>query len=480
LAKNNLIKNWSYLLFSDISQAIVSFFVFMLLARKLSTENYGALNALMAIASLFSVFSIYFSANQLLTKDITLNPKSSKSTFTIFANVRILSFLLVAIVGSVIFLFNDDYEIQLLPSVLIITSALVIWDLAESIAFGHFVTKITTFLNITGSLTWLVVVLLLPYNSLSLITVIYSYSAIYIFRSIVYLIVVLRKHVVKNISEKTEKTVKGLVFQSLPFLWMRLIATFSSEIPLLILNENSGSAEVGYYSVGNRFVMPITLAVTTGMRALFPFLTKLYYDDQEKFRKKLDTGFSYIFIAGAIIAFLLTTTTEFWLTLLFGNKYSLAALPFNYLAWFGVVLSFDLLLSNVLVAANNQRLLATITTIDILIVFPLLFYGSNFGAEGMAKFKLIGVGICVFYHILVTVFFLKIQLNSIGFITSGLFFISLLIISFLNFPILIQVSVGTLLLVIFYFIPGSALGSIIDPLFDKGFYKLYLKDKLKK
>jgi len=450
----------------------------MFLARKLSTENYGTLNALMAIASFFSVFSIYFSANQLLTKEITLKPKSSKSTFTIFATVRIISFLLVASVGVIIFVFRDDYEIQLLPAALIITSAMVIWDLAESIAFGHFVTRITTFLNITGSLTWLVVVLLLPSNSLSLSTVIYSYSAIYIFRSIVYLIIVHQKFIVLNISEKTEKTIRGVVLLSMPFLWMRLIATFSSEIPLLILNENSGSAEVGYYSVGNRFVMPITLAVTTGMRALFPFLTKLYYDDQEKFRKKLDTGFSYIFIAGAIIAFILTTTTEFWLTLLFGDKYLLAALPFNYLAWFGVVLSFDLLLSNVLVAANNQRLLAIITTIDILIVFPLLFYGSNFGAEGMAKFKLIGAGICVFYHILVTVLFLKIQLNSIGFITSGLFFISLLIISFLNFPILIQVSVGTLLLVIFYFIPGSALGSIIGPLFDKGFYKLYLKDKL--
>ena len=445
----------------------------MFLARKLSTENYGTLNALMAIASLFSVFSIYFSANQLLTKEITLKPKSSKSTFTIFATIRIISFLLIALVGAVIFIFKDDYEIQLLPAVLIITSAMVIWDLAESIAFGHFVTRITTLLNITGSLTWFVVVILLPSKSLSLNIVIYSYSVIYVFRSIVYLIIVHRKFIVLNISEKTEKTIRGVVLLSMPFLWMRLIATFSSEIPLLILNENSGSSEVGYYSVGNRFVMPITLAVTTGMRALFPFLTKLYHDDQERFRKKLDNGFSYIFIAGAIIAFLLTTTTELWLTLLFGDKYLLAALPFNYLAWFGVVLSFDLLLSNVLVAANNQRLLAIITTIDILIVFPLLFYGSNFGAEGMAKFKLIGAGICVFYHILVTVNILKIQLGSIGFITSGLLFMSLLIISLLNISMLIQLVTGSLILVIFYFIPGSALRSIIDQLIGKSFRMLY-------
>jgi O-antigen/teichoic acid export membrane protein len=448
----------------------------MFLARKLSPENYGSLNALMAIAALFSVFSIYFSANQLITKEITIKPKASKSTFIIFAALRVISLLIVAFIGSVIFILKGDYEIHLLPAVIIITSAMVIWDLAESIAFGHFVTKITTTLNISGSLAWLIVVLTLPVQNLNLALVIYSYAAIYVLRSIVYLILVYRKFVVFNILEKTELNIKRIVFHSLPFLWMRLIATLSSEIPLLILNENSGATEGGYYSVGNRFVMPITLAVTTGMRTLFPFLTKLYYDDPIKFRKKLDTGFSYIFIAGAMIAFLLTTTTDIWLTLLFGEKFVLAAKPFNYLAWFGVVLSFDLLLSNVLVAANNQRLLAIITTIDILIVFPLLFYGSTFGAEGMAKFKLIGASLCVFYHILVTVYILKIQLNSTGFITSGLFFTSLLITSLLNISMVFQLVIGFLLVLMFYFIPGSTLGSVIDQVIDTSLRKLHFRD----
>lgn len=52
---NKLLKNWSYLLLSDISQSVINFFVFMLLARKLTPVGYGEFNVILAIVAIFSV-----------------------------------------------------------------------------------------------------------------------------------------------------------------------------------------------------------------------------------------------------------------------------------------------------------------------------------------------------------------------------------------------------------------------------------------
>jgi len=97
---SKLIKNWSYLLLSDISQAVISFFVFMFLARKLNPEGYGTLNALLA-ASLFSVFALNVSTNQVISREITLRPKTTAGIFRIAFPIRMIS-LVIAILALVI------------------------------------------------------------------------------------------------------------------------------------------------------------------------------------------------------------------------------------------------------------------------------------------------------------------------------------------------------------------------------------------
>ena len=63
---------------------------------------------------------------------------------------------------------------------------------------------------------------------------------------------------------------------------MRVVGALGDQVPILLLEDYSGSAEVVFYSVGNRFVLPITIVVATGLRAIFPFMTKLFQEDKEK------------------------------------------------------------------------------------------------------------------------------------------------------------------------------------------------------
>jgi len=467
---SKLIKNWSYLLLSDISQAIISFFVFMFLARKLNPEGYGTLNALLALASLFSVFALNVSANQVISREVTLWPKTTASIFRIAFPIRMIS-LIAAIFALILYeTYLGETNYGLITATALIVAATVLWDLAESIAFGHFVTKFTTVISISASFIWLTIVVLLPARIFNVNLVIWFYACLFIIRGVVYIVLSYTKFVSGN-NDESVINIRTVIIMSMPYLWMRVVGTFSEQIPILLLKGYSGSAEVGYFAVGNRFVMPITLAVTTGLRAVFPFMTKLFQEDKEKFKQKLLEGFTFILLIGASIAAVLTLSSGIWFPMFFGNAYQKAIEVFNYQAWFGVLLCFDLLLSTVLSSTYRQKILAIITTIDIFILFPLLYFGTRFGAEGMALSKLLGVLIIVLYHIIVVIFVLKIKLNSRPFVLSSIYFIILMITSILIMDIVIKIIITGLIIGCYSLIKTSPLRTLLKLVIMK------LKDK---
>lgn len=425
---NKLIKNWAYLLVSDISQSVISFFVFMLLARKLSPEGYGTLNVILALASLFAVFSINFSSNQVVIREVTLHPGSTKQVVKKVTIVRVLS-LVITIMALLVYMFYTGETRTLhIAAISIIIAATLGWDLAESIAFGHFVTKLTTFISISGGIAWFLIIFFLPAAFVNVEIVLMIYAAIFLIRSLVYLGFSFKKYVGVNL-ESAKISFKSILLMSMPFLWIRIMGTFGDQIPILLLRGNSGNTEVGYYALGNRFIMPITIAVSTGLRAMFPFMTKLFQEDKASFNRKLADGFSSVLILGSSIAMLLTITSSIWIPLLFGEAYIKSILPFNYQAWFGVLMCFDMLLANVLAATYRQNALAIIMSVDVLIIFPLMYLGSAHGAEGMAIAKLAGTFLTIVYHVVVVVVMLKARLKSFSFFLSAFYFTVMMVVT---------------------------------------------------
>lgn len=435
----------------------------MFLARKLSPEGFGTLNAVLALASLFSVFAMNLSANQVITREVTLRPDSTNKIFRLVLPIRIIS-LILTIISLIIYQFytgNGNTGLLLATSVIVV--ATLIWDLAESIAFGHFITKFTTLISIAASFCWLLIVMLLPSNKITVEDVTLIYAFILLLRSIVYLGIGYKKLIIPN-KELVAISWKAIFIMSLPYFWMRIVGALGDQVPILLLNGYSGSAQVGFYAVGNRFIMPITLAVTTGLRAIFPFMTKSFQEDKEKFNANLIKGFTIVLILGSTIAMLLTLSSAFFLPLFFGQAYADSVLAFNYQAWFGVLLCFDLLLSTVLSSTYRQKTLAIITTIDVLIVFPLMYFGAQHGAEGMALAKLFGSFIAVFYHIFVVVRVLNVNISNKSFVLSCLYFVVLMLVSIFILNIFIKSLLIVLLIVLYSVFKNSPLRQLYSVL----------------
>lgn len=457
---NKLIKNWAYLLVSDVSQAIITFFVFMFLARKLSPEGFGAFSTIIALASLFSIFSVNLSANMVVTREVTLHPEATNNLFRKVLPIRIFS-LIATIISLIFYLYSstENNGIIVFATSLIVASMLI-WDLAESIAFGHLVTRLTTFISMGASLCWLIIVLLLPSKYINIEEATIIYAGILFTRSIIYGGFSFNLFIKPN-RAPTSVDIKTILWMSMPYFWMRIVGAMGDQIPILLLKGFSGASEVGFYAVGNRFIMPITIAITTGLRAVFPFMTKTFQADKGKFNVKLVQSFSVVFIVGSSIATLLSLSSGFLLPAFFGEEYKKTILVFSYQAWFGVLLSFDLLLSTVLSSTYKQIILAILTTIDVLILFPLMYYGAKQGAEAMAAAKLIGAFISVAYHIIVVIYVLKIKINTSLFRFSSIYFLSLMTVSIFISSIPLKIMLIALIVILFIMYQKSQLRQIL-------------------
>jgi len=78
----------------------------MFLARKLNPEGYGTLNALLALASLFSIFAMNVSANLVTSREITLRPKTTAGIFMIVFPIRMVT-MVISILALV---FYETYQ----------------------------------------------------------------------------------------------------------------------------------------------------------------------------------------------------------------------------------------------------------------------------------------------------------------------------------------------------------------------------------
>ena len=426
----------------------------MFLARKLNPEGYGLLNATLALASLFAVFAINIGAHQVILREISIRPRTTLGIFKIVFPVRMIS-LVIAILALIFYEFyKGESNYVLIGASILIVTATLLWDLAESIAFGHLVTKITTIIGITASLVWLIIVVLLPNHGLDVNLVIFLYACLFVLRGGVYLVLSYLKFVKGN-KEPAKINLKAVLMMSMPFLLMRVVSALGEHVPILLLKGFSGAAEVGYYAVGNRFVMPIIMAITTGMKAVFPFMSRLYKENIDEFNIKSVQGFTFIFAFGSITAATLTITSHIWLPLLFGDEYRQAARAFNYQAWIGVLLSFDLLLATMLTSSYRQNMLAFITIIDVLILLPFLYVGSNYGADGMAIAKLFGAILVFIFHVFFIIVKMQLNLRTKEFVSSVIFFIILMITSIFINDFLIKFSVLIVSLTIYLMVIKS-------------------------
>jgi O-antigen/teichoic acid export membrane protein len=368
------------------------------LARELAPEGYGMYSVVIAIVSIF-VVGANLGMSQVVIREVARKPNATACLFFKVLGVRLLS-TLVTIIGICLYFlfFAPQMDKLLIATAVLITISLTGWDLAESLAFGRQVMKYSASVNICAMVIWTATIWMLPKSLFSLVDILMLYTGINIGKTFIYYFILVKQDYFSQSDHLEVADRKTLVKMSLPYLWLWGIGAIGNQIPILFLAENSGAEQVGLFSVGARLVIPLTLVVGTATRAIFPILCQQSVSNPEKFQRTISDGAVLIALGGTIAAFALSMFSPYYIPFLFGDRYLPSIDAFNLLIWFGVVYALDGLLGAALSSSDRQNLLAILATVDILLAFPILYYGSFRGAYGLAMAKLVLGFIVALYH----------------------------------------------------------------------------------
>ena len=423
---NKLVKNWSYLLVSDVFQQIVGFLVVILLARKLSPDGFGLFNVIISISTIFAVFA-QFGTSNVVIRELTLKPAAAASFLRkIVLPIRVVTFLLAV---AAFFIYNSvdaTTDDQWVFYVILIILNLSLWNFSESIAFGNEVTKYSSLLNIVISVAWLASIFLLPVQYFTVENVILLYCILHFIKGLSYVLIVVKNYYLPHQFNVEEESMSFLSFfkMVLPYVWLLLIFTLSNQLPFQLLNRNSELVEVGFYAVAFKLIMPISIAVGTAFKAVFPSFTRLYANNKIDFEDKLKQAFNFIIILGTFTSIAASITSKYWLPLLFDEDYAAAVPVFNFLIWFSVISILDTLLSNGLSSAYKEKVLAILATVDVIIIIPLLYFASYYGAVGLGVIKLVSGILFLSYHLFVFIKVLEVKVYNQNLVVLLVFYFS--------------------------------------------------------
>lgn len=463
------LKNWGFLAGSDLVSQAFGFLIIVKLAKILSPDNFGVYNIVLALSSIFAILA-NFGMTQVIIRTIAKFPFSTSKFLKNLLPLRIATIGITIIVSYIYNLISKDVSFYILLGTILLTVDTSVWDYVESVSFGKKITTFTSVINITFTIIWAAFVFITPHDLLTLSNVIIIYCVVTTLKSVIVVFVSLRKNIYESVGEDGEYEFNRADFfkESLPYLWLWGIGVFVNQVPLLLLNKHSHISEVGFFSVGSKLIIPLTTLVSTIFRALFPFMSEFYHKDKLKFNKIIVILYTFIVVIGSSIAFCATLLSRFIIPMLFGKQYVSSVGSFNYLIWSAVIYSIDLMIGNVLSAANKQGLLAKLATIDLLIGFPLMYFGSYYGSTGLALSRLAFIIIAMTYH-----WIILIRLISANTERSDLFTFKNVIVIYLflalafsitkaPIDLLYQIISFVLLVGIYYFIKNSPIKYLIN------------------
>lgn len=419
-----MLKNFLHLFVSMILSTVCSFLCFAVLGQKMSVEDYGQFNSMIALASAVAVFINNVIAGIVANREIALDPGTSRNLLKRIGLVRTVIFIVGAVALLLYLTIHEKTPALIIAGVIAMLFADSFWELFEQIVFGLKETRFSMIFNSISSVLWLLAVVFLPADLSTVGIVLVIYGVINTAKTVAYGRASLQ--ITKPYRDAPDTLSNRYLFSSsFPYLYNRILGIVSTQIPILLLDGYAGLAETAYYSAGEKFTAPISKLTMVVISAIFPFLTTALRKNRRNTGTCVVDVFQITLSFGACLCLLLCGVSDLVLIGFFGDKYANAAEAFNYQIWFAVVLSADSFFSMLLSSDFKQKTLSVVTTIDALSLIPFLALGLQYGAKGIAMAKLLHSTICLFYHLIITSKYFGERLINVRLIISWVIFVSL-------------------------------------------------------
>ena len=244
--------------------------------------------------------------------------------------------------------------------------------------------KYITYIHIVSKVLFTCLIFVLVKDANDIDYAIGSYSFGFLIAGIISVIIAYKKFSLKlhfpSFSSIKHQFVNGYYI----FLSQFSVGMYSS-INILILGGLTSELSVGIYAIANKVYTIVTALGTPFSRALFPFMSKKFISNPEKYKsivkKIIIPFFSVFFIVGLIIFF----GSDLIVNLLMdSNEYSdQSSLALKILSIGIPFFPFGAFFTYLLVIQNQKKqlfkIVITIVGINLLLIFPLIYYFDIIG-----------------------------------------------------------------------------------------------------
>ncbi len=394
--KKSVAKNFTSLTFSNVISQVFNLLAIIKLAKILSPSNYG-LFAFLTVQSQILISIGDLGVTNILIRTIARNKEASKG---LVYNGLLLRVSAIAIFSGIYFLYNfflgslTYYETLLVCIFPIVTCAANLFD---SVFCGHQNMVYPSVVNVLFSSFWYLMIFLLPVDKTTVTNVFLVYIFVNFLKGVALYVGLANQGFIKGENPPFWYSAQKLLKESFPYFSLILLCLPFNYLSSNFLDLNSTSQQIAYYNLSQKLMSPISLVIGLALSALFPNLSSLWANDEGKFLKLIVKGVRFFIVLSLFICFAFTLFAKEVVMFLFPDEYMPAVAVCQLQIWYVFLMGVNSLIGTIWGSVNKERLLIKTTIVNVIISTPLLFYGSKFGAVGLAYAYIISFSIFEIY-----------------------------------------------------------------------------------
>jgi O-antigen/teichoic acid export membrane protein len=378
------------LLASSVINRITTFILYALVARYMSTFEFGQMSLALTFFYMFQVAAVA-GLETLLTR-VVANNKSQTNVYFVHGSLivigsSVLSMGALVVLVSVLQYSRDTSVIILLLSLALLPYALSM--VAQSIFQAWERMQYIAYANISVNALKIGLAFLLLTNRLGL----YSIIFLLVFSFISVLLVewfFIFKHIIRPSFSLDLRFALSLIRASVPFLGIDVIIAVMSSINVVLLSKFLSESEVGLYSAAGQLLAPLGLVYQSVVISVFPLMCRKFDIGVHDLKRASESLIELLFVIALPAAVLLFFMSNAILTLLYGADFGPAAGVLRILAWTVVPTALAVALGQVLFASLRETTTLKITIVDVLVSIALGFVLiGRYGLAGAAMAALL-------------------------------------------------------------------------------------------
>jgi O-antigen/teichoic acid export membrane protein len=393
-------KNTAYLALADAAGKTMSFFYYLLAARRLGVEMYGVLSFAIAFTTMLGVLAD-LGLGTIATREIARDHLSAQPHVDTALSLRLVASVVVVLLvnGLAVFLGYPGATVRavFICSVAVMTNA--ISTLYYAVFQGFERMGMVTVSRAAQTVVLVGGAVLLAQLPASVASYAFVYAAAGLVSVMLAAIIAMPRLVRPGLSLDVGSWWRSFR-ASAPVGLATVFTTFYYWMGTTLLSKMSGNSAVGNYSAAFRLATGLVFVGLAFSGAVYPLFSRLFVTDSDRLARVLERSTKYMMWVTLPAAAFGTVFARPAVSLLYGGEYQGAWVVLRVVVWWGAFASLNSLFSNYLVSVRRARFVTFQTGLSLAVnlVLALLLipaFGATGAAVALAASEMVGLACLV-------------------------------------------------------------------------------------